>query len=915
MTTLDLPPTEQRSPLQRSRGDGIVRLAWRTQRGQGRRRRLVVAVIAAAVAFGVTATITVASSEVSRRENRMVDLLGSADLVVRTWGFTDGSWFRPLDAVQAAWLEEHTTPADEESVERLGPDLEEWGGGDRADDLTEDDLAPLLPPGSEVLRFTEAHVGPGWAVTDLDVTHALAGRTIDTGGRSSPLVGDEALASPALMAEVGAAVGDRVDVPGIGTVEVVGTATRTVARSLPLLVVAPGREPAAGPDEVLLRIGLPEGQAPDVLAADLWVGLRELVAGSAPDRRRSDLAVDVTTATTLGDGADDRVVATAGIVVTGFAVTIAGLLAACAFAVGVRRRLRELGVLGAVGATPAQLARLVRMEGLVLGALGALLGLGLGVGLAVLGRPVVEAVLGSPVTLRLTPFAILPPVLVGALGAMLAAWWPARTAARVPVGAALAGRIPAGRVPGWVPPASAALAAAGVALFAWSSSLNLGNTGYAGAELPAMLASVVATLGAAGLGLPILAFGGRIADRLPVPARVALRDAARRRSRSGAAVAALVPVLALPVVGIVLSSAHHVGEAGWAQPPPSPLVVVHGPNRGNLEPPPTEEDIAQVAAALPVDGRRAALPRLGLPGERGLGTYLTWRDPALERTMAAPTGEAVHVPHLALAVATPDVLQLVGLPEDAVADGEALVLARGVGHDPPADGQELAVADDPWLSVDPADTTALPPGPRVRARVVDGVDALPGGIALVTSSTAAQLGLREVGRPVVLGLERPVTWDEWSGASAWTGPWSSQVEALPVPRFTETVRGRVVLTSLAGLAALVVVTVVAGMTAALAATESDADLRRAVALGAPPSLRRVVHGIQAWWHTAIAAVLGSVLGGAVAVVGLDRVWQEPAAWVWPVVAVWALVAPVVVGVAVGLCMRPSSVEAPRRRTA
>ncbi len=911
MTVLDLPPTEQRAPLQRGRGDGVLRLAWRTQRGQGRRRRLVVALIALAVAFGVVASVTAASSEVSHGENLVTDLLGPADLAVRTWSF-EGSFEAPLDPVQQAWLDEHTTPADEEFLDRVGPPPRDTGA---APELTDSDLSSLLPGGSDVLRLTEAFVGPGWSVTDLDVTDPLAGRTIDAGGRTTALVGDQALASPTLLADLGAAVGDRVDVPGVGTVAVVGTAVRDARPAVPLLVVAPGRE-LETTDEVVLRVGLPEGHDPDVVAEDLRVALRERFAQAPPDLFGPDVAPEVETPATLRNELDVRIVGMVGIVVTGFAVTVAGLLAACAFAVGVRRRLRELGMLGAVGATPAQLARLVRMEGLVLGLVGALSGLGLGLAVVLLGQPVAERLVGSPVTLDLAPAAVVPPVLVGALGAMFAAWWPARTAARVPVVSALAGRVPTGRVPGWVPLASAALAVAGVALFAWAASLNLDNAAYVGAELPAMLASVVATLGAAGLGLPVLAFGGRFADRLPLPARVALRDAARRRSRSGAAVAALVPVLALPVVGLVLSTAQPVGHEGslFSQPPPSRLVVVHGPFRGSLEPPPAADALAQVATALPVDGRRAALPRLGLPGERGLGTHLTWRHPALERSVAGPTGEVVHVPHLGVALATPDVLRLLGLPDDAVADGEALVLARGLPHEPPDDGQELVLVDEPWLAVASSDTTTLPSGPSVRARVVDGVEALPNGVSLVTASTAEDLGLREVGRPVVLGLERPVTWDEWSGASSWTGPWASHVEAAPVPRFTETVRGRIILTSLTGLAALLVITVVAGMTAALAATESDGDLRRAVALGAPPSLRRVVHGIQAWWHTAIAAVLGSLLGVAVALVGLDRVWQEPNATSWPVIAGWTLLAPVVVGVVVGLCMRPSSVGAPRRRT-
>src|SRR5439155_1230481 len=117
------------------------------------------------------------------------------------------------------------------------------------------------------------------------------------------------------------------------------------------------------------------------------------------------------------------------------------LLAGPAFAVGARRRQRELALISASGAAPAQVRRIVLADGVVLGSLAAVTGVVLGVLVAAASRPIVEDYL----TRRSGEFRIFPlalGILVGAavLTGVLAALVPAWISARQDVVTALAGR-------------------------------------------------------------------------------------------------------------------------------------------------------------------------------------------------------------------------------------------------------------------------------------------------------------------------------------------------------------------------------------------------------------------------------------------------------------------------------------------
>ncbi len=140
------------------------------------------------------------------------------------------------------------------------------------------------------------------------------------------------------------------------------------------------------------------------------------------------------------------------------ALGIVGVVISGAFAVGARRQLVTLGQLSANGANERQMRRMLSLQGAWAGALGTALGLTA----AVVTLTLMHAQFSSWMHRDIGPFAWSPRDLLaitatGVVAATIAAFIPARTAARVPVLSALAGRRPLGALPRWMVPVGAAL--------------------------------------------------------------------------------------------------------------------------------------------------------------------------------------------------------------------------------------------------------------------------------------------------------------------------------------------------------------------------------------------------------------------------------------------------------------------------
>jgi putative ABC transport system permease protein len=119
------------------------------------------------------------------------------------------------------------------------------------------------------------------------------------------------------------------------------------------------------------------------------------------------------------------------------AIVIALMGIANTLSLSTHERIRELGLLRAVGADRAQVRSMVRWESVIIAVFGTIGGLGLGL---LLGWGLVRAADRGdfPITFAVPVSQLVPIVVLGALAGILAAWRPARRAARIDVLQAIA---------------------------------------------------------------------------------------------------------------------------------------------------------------------------------------------------------------------------------------------------------------------------------------------------------------------------------------------------------------------------------------------------------------------------------------------------------------------------------------------
>lgn len=235
----------------------------------------------------------------------------------------------------------------------------------------------------------------------------------------------------------------------------------------------------------------------------------------------------------------------------GFLLVQVVLLAGAAFMVGARQQQRALAVVASVGAENRLLRAVVTANGVVLGGIGAAIGIALGIGAAA----VVMQVTRNGSALQYPGFHLDPLLLgvvaVAAVGAgWLAAAVPARIATRIDVVSALRGaRRPAVARKGAKRVASAALVLGAVAVGAGAVGLVvLRSLGEYPAELDAVsiasigLGAVILQVGVV-LALPsLLRAIAQLTKRAGTAARLATRDTARNSVRT------------VPVAAVVMST-------------------------------------------------------------------------------------------------------------------------------------------------------------------------------------------------------------------------------------------------------------------------------------------------------------------------------------------------------------------------
>jgi putative ABC transport system permease protein len=230
----------------------------------------------------------------------------------------------------------------------------------------------------------------------------------------------------------------------------------------------------------------------------------------------------------------------------GIALFVGIFLIANTFTMLVAQRTRELALLRAVGATRHQVTRSVLLEALAVGLVSSMVGLAVGIAAGAGVRAVLSA---TDSTLPDGPLVIGATTVIAALAlgvgvTMLAAWLPARHAARIPPVAAMSGvHTPAtGRGLVVRNAIGAVLAAAGAVLVLAATAMDDGRIWLGAGAVPLLVGVFVLT---PLLSRPAIAAAGPALRRFGICGRLAGQNAVRDPRRTAATAAALTIGLTL----------------------------------------------------------------------------------------------------------------------------------------------------------------------------------------------------------------------------------------------------------------------------------------------------------------------------------------------------------------------------------
>lgn len=579
------------------------------------------------------------------------------------------------------------------------------------------------------------------------------------------------------------------------------------------------------------------------------------------------------------------------------ALTVTGIVIAAAFAVGARRQIVTLGLLSSNGASPRVLYLVLVLQGMWTGLIGAVLGVGLGAGVLTVVRPHIEEIFGhvaGSYVLRGTD--LIPIVVLGVVAATVAAAVPARTATRVPVLGALAGRRPLGRVPAWVPVAGVGTVVVGLATLTRAvdgsnHGLNSGNTHL----LMAVAGCVLVLLGGCGVAAGLVSLLEPTAARGTGAVRVATRSLARQRTRTAAVVSAVAATGALAIAGSALVLGQHDARVHKSHSIAPDEVVVSGEYVADGFLPPSDALVAKVGSALPSAER---IPTRVVADS----TKLTWSVEAV-----TPAGEfewgqyqgvgALQAPSITVAdPATTALWRLSDADQRALARNGWLVFGRSKGKIAFTLG--TGVLDTPTV-------TMGKPIERVHAELLSGLDHQTAPAVVITPAKAAQLGLEPRPGSIVLRSPKALTSGQRDAIRVITGS-TGLVSMYKPPRPVGPFLGEWALVGIALALVLFVIATNLGLSAAESREERDV----LTIVGAAPRAMSRTSGYKA----VILTVMGALLAIPIGFLPV-AIFVHASPDVIPLVFPWRLVALLVLAVPVvgGLIVTASSAAALRLR--
>ena len=890
-----------------------LRIAWREAR-RAKGRSVLVAVMLAVPVLALSAAAVTTDMMTLTGAEKATQRMGAADARIE-WPLHRPVMQLPDPA--ESYVVIFPEPGPDREIDVNAP---EWTAADQPG--TQEELLEALPGstvvpirrGTTVVRTPDGLGRPDAVM--VDATSPLTRGYVEILAGRAPATPTEVALTKQAMAWLQAGIGDEVTVVAGETTRPYTVVGQVEFPSLldSVLLFAYDADDTAVSEWFMLRENSWLVDTPEPIGWDRVLELNELgmlVASRAVfEHPPADEEVPLRHAEWVGSPIVQPEDLALAVLVGGLALLEVVLLAGPAFAISARRRQRQLALVAANGGTAAHVRRIVLADGVVLGLLGAGLGIAAGTAIAFLARPWFEETVAH---VRGGAYRVFPEALVAIGGlavvtGLFAALVPAVITARQDVVAALAGRRGTTRSRmRWV--------AVGLAMIVLGAAVTY--VGTVDTNTTIVLGGL--TIGELGLVLCTPALVGlvaRLGRVLPLAPRVALRDAARNRAAAAPAVSAVMAAVAGSVaLGMFLDSRTAHERKMYEQQVPTGTVRVQfaygGEEPENL---PSLTTIEQtIRRALPVSDLHpvsSVLCPAGAPewGHCALQPVATDACPQL---VALSVGESLTVEERRAAAANPlcDPRNLFGSTAMYVADENALATLTGASGDDLRAAQQVLAAGgvvvrspllidngevtlavfQPDPEADPEKLVNRGPAPgRGGVTVWPGQTAsyvtLPGhllttgvgpGPAIIAPATVARLGLTSAESMLVGPTTQLPTAAELERANLLLEPLGAGVlvEYGYQPRYDEIL--------LVLLAASAIITVgAASVSTALAAADSRQDLSTLAAVGASPWLRRSLSVSQSWVIAGLGSVLGTVagVGTALAVLGVYQQTVDDAMW-------------------------------------
>ena len=542
--------------------------------------------------------------------------------------------------------------------------------------------------------------------------------------------------------------------------------------------------------------------------------------------------------------------ATIVLIVSVLGLAFIGLVATAAFTVMAQRRQRALGMLASLGATERDVRFVLIVDGLVAGVLGAIIGAALGLGLWFWYYPHLETATAHRTDpLNLPWAAVVIGLLLAVATSVIAAAWPGRAVSKVPVVAAISGRVAAPHVirrslrPGLI------FLAAGLFVLYFSGGWNGG-----GSDSFLVIAALIACVIACSLLAPFLVDRlALVAGRAPLATRLALRDLARYRSRSGAALAAVSFAVFLATITIVIASVRYDDALDYIGPNmASNQLILYAPGNdpgqyqaGQFTPAAklaaTRREAGTLAAQLhapaPLELDLAVTPHVSVPGQPTENQY---------GALVSLHGRGVAG---LMYVATPALLKAFGISAGEVNPAADVLTARaGL----PSTGG-LALVNGSFIAQSPP---GCPAGMCILNPVIQEVSKLPAGTA-VPNNVITEQAVRALHETVV-----PVGWLVQAPAALTPVQVNAARQAaVALGTTVESKSGQLGLQQIsrgATVGGILIALGVLAMTVGLIRSETAGDLRTLTATGAGARTRRALTGVTAGAIALLGAALGTV---------------------------------------------------------